>query len=222
MGAPVVGRSELKSTRDFARAASISFTLRISGTVVLMAGIGVLHAAIEMLRHGARAARRMPEWVQALLVVAVLLLLVNPRSRAWITDRIRMMGTRAWAAGREIMPIVVSAMERSRIATVAAKQEWANVDAGLPQRSTLALQPLRVHVLTACVRSATPLTTEEIAQAVARQGYRGGVVPSPSYLRRVLRTHSALMRAADWRWTPQVTGCRKCLCCNALRSHLHC
>lgn len=56
---------------------------------------------------------------------------------------------------------------------------------------------LQVHVLTACVRAGVPLATDEIAQAVGRQGYRGGAAPSRGYLQRVLRSHSELGRPAD-------------------------
>jgi predicted nucleic acid-binding protein len=204
MGAPVVSRPALTAARDFARAASISFTFRISGTVVLTAGIAVLHFAAVALRGGLRAARRLPDWVQALLVVAVFMLLVNPRSRAWLQERLRKMGTHAWAAARELMPLVVTAMEQTRISTATAQKAWSEVDAGLPERSALASQPLHVHVLTACVRAGAPLTTDEIAQAVGRQGYRRSAAASRGYLQRVLRSHSALMRTADRRWQTRV------------------
>jgi predicted nucleic acid-binding protein len=200
MGAPVVNRPALKAARDFARAASISFTFRISGTIVLAAGIAFLHFALVTLRGGLRAARRLPDWVQALLVVAVCILVVNPRSRAWMLDRLRTMGSHALSAARELMPLVVTAMEQTTIATATAQNAWAEVVAGLPERSGLASQPLHVHVLTACVRAGAPLTTDEIVQAVGRQGFRGGAAPSRGYLQRVLRSHSALIRTADMRW----------------------
>lgn len=204
MGAPVVDRPALKAARSYARAASISFTLRVSGIVVLTAGIAALQSISMVLRGGLRAARRLPDWVQILLVATLTLLLLDPRSRAWLRDRLRAVRSNAWVAARELMPLVVTAMEQAKIATASADKAWSEVDAVLPHRSSLASQPLHVHVLTACVQAGIPLTIDEIELAVGRQGYRGGAAPSRTYLQRVLRSHLALARTPDMRWQTRV------------------
>lgn len=200
MGAPVVGKGVMREMRSYARAASLSFTVRLGGVAVLTAGIAALAAVASAVRGGLGTVRRMPRWAQGLLAAAVCLLLMHPRTRTWLMARLRATGALAGEAVRELTPLILLAMERTRGASETAQQAWTAVSAALPTRAHLAAQALHVHVLAACASSKTPLTTEQVASLVATQGYRAGRAPSLAYLKRVLRAHPALIRTSDARW----------------------
>jgi hypothetical protein len=125
---------------------------------------------------------------------------MNPDLRKWLRERLVATGTHARTVLRELMPIVMTAMEQTKMAKETSEKAWSAVSEGLPERAGLTSQPLHVHVLTASVRAARPLTTDEIAQAVVSQGYRGGAPPARDYLQRILRSHPMLMRTVDMRW----------------------
>lgn len=205
MEAPVVGQRVLTAARTYARAASISFTLKIGGVTVLAAGIAVLALVAKALIGGVRAIRQLPAWVQYLLAAGAVLALLHPPTRRWLRARLGSLSETARHAFQEALPLVAAAADQAGVAARRAEGAWGTVRAALPATAALAPQPLRVHVLVACVEAHVPLSTEEIADRVLRQGYRAGVRPSAAYLQRVLRSHPAVERTPDGRWHPRAT-----------------
>ena len=99
------------------------------------------------------------------------------------------------------MPKVVAAMELATRAANRAEEAWTVVRSGIPANAPLAIQPLRVHVVVACIEARRPLTIDEITNRVLAPGFRAGRAPSASYLRSVLRGHPSLKVTSDGTWT---------------------
>ena len=201
MNAPVVGKLVMSSARQYAREASVSFTISVGGAVVCTAGIGLLIAMGHLAAALARRIRSLPESVQLVLLGTGLVILLHPAARAWFNGQLQRLAPPARQAVRTLMPRVVAAMEQATRAANRAEEAWTVVRSGVPANGPLAIQPLRVHVVVACIEARRPLTIDEITNRVRTQGFRAGRAPSASYLRSVLRGHPSLKVTSDGTWT---------------------
>jgi hypothetical protein len=99
MNAPVVGRRVVSDAREYARAASVSFTITIGGTVVCTAGIGLLVAAGQLVAALARRVRSLPEGVQLVLLGTGLVILLHAAARASFNGQLQRLA--AWLLERK-------------------------------------------------------------------------------------------------------------------------
>lgn len=203
MQAPVVGPSVLTAARGYARSASISFTIRFGGVLVVSASLLALTAVAWLATALATRIRELPEWVQVFLLGATVAALARPATREWLLERTHRLAPGARELLRGLVPMVLDATERARAAQRDADVAWTQVRSALPATApVLDHHPVRVHVLAACIAAGRPLSLTEIAADVRAQGFRGGQTPSLAYLRTVLRTHPSLSRTTTGHWVP--------------------
>lgn len=203
MGAKTIGFEFSVHMRQYARDASIDFTLRWHGILLELASAAVV---IGIVRGGVEVARmfnRLPPEIIALVLGLVTGALLYRPTRDRIVSGLR-GGREALAATlNEVLPVVGQLMRLASDKGQSAAEAWSKMPL-----TTHGHIPLAVQVLAVCIAANRPLTSEEIRLRLAASGARTTAKSFPSYLRRVLRNHRGLISLADGRWelVPRATG----------------
>jgi predicted nucleic acid-binding protein len=188
---------ELTTTmRSYSRSASIEFSIKFLGLFATTLSGALVLQLVMTLRWLVRAFIRMPRPVQALVIAALLAALPDRQTRARLIGLLAHGWRRVVETLKEIAPGLIRLSVEAEDAGKAARAAWAAVDTIASPRRV----PIRTHVLAACVAAGTPLAQDEIRRELEGIGVKTSAPSFNKYLRHVLRTHGALVQAANGKW----------------------
>jgi predicted nucleic acid-binding protein len=196
MGARTVDFEVSMSMRQYARDASIDFTLRWHGLVLEIATAAAVAGLFSGFVALVRAFARLPLAVRGLIVVAILAAIMHRPTRERIAAALRRGGESLAATINDVLPVIERLMRLASEKKQSAAEEWSKLSPLVPGRRV----PLAAHVLAVCAAADRPLTSIEIRQRLAAVGASTTARTFPSYLRRVLRNHPDLVRSGDDLW----------------------
>jgi predicted nucleic acid-binding protein len=203
MGAPVIGADIMVALRDYSREASLEITIRVGGMVVVVTGVATVRAIWELLQQFIAAIAHLPRGAKLVIAGAVLGMLVHPRGRAMLHRWLAVIPARAGAILKLLVPRVGEALVKAADANHRARAALARAEPALGASKP---QPLRIHALRVCMDEERPLSVDEMARLILRDGYVTRAKDFPRYLRRVLASRAEFTRSASGAWSLTATA----------------
>lgn len=198
MDAPVVGAEIILALRDYSRAASVDVSIKMGGTIAVVASGAVLVKLWEGVRRFFSAVGNLPPWVKWMLAGVVAAAVIHPTGRMWLRQVARSLPTRMRGSLDFLVPIVLEAMveaDRSRKASAAALERVHS------KLAAPTAQPAWAFAMRVCLEEGNPLPVEEISRRVLHDGYVTRSSDFVGYMRKVLREREEFVETGDGRWS---------------------
>jgi predicted nucleic acid-binding protein len=127
------------STRNYARSAVTTVTIRVMGTVL---GTVAIMALVDLLRSITRAFATLPNPIKALLLIGGAIALLHPASRRWLADRCADACTMIEPAARGVMECVTALAATSAAAESRASAHLVEATRAVrPKRNSIGVAP---------------------------------------------------------------------------------
>jgi hypothetical protein len=194
MGVPVISSDLDPVLRDYARATSVLVTVKLGSGLALTFGI---QAFVEMIRGITEMIRKLPPAVKLILVTAVAIALLHPRSREKLIQWLK----KIWERLRETKPVLVSISQGAvKHLAEAAKTSSATRKVIQSRLRVRGKQTVLSHARLICLRSKDPLSVGEIARRILANGYSSRSKTFTDYVRRLLRQDGRFVANAKGLW----------------------
>ena len=99
--------------QDYSRRAAVELTFVTAQTVMTGIGIATIAAVARLIAASVRGFRRMPDWIQFVLVGVIIATLLHPSSREFFATKFRSVGGRSQDILAEVLPALESFMDAS-------------------------------------------------------------------------------------------------------------
>ncbi|MCL4466903.1 MAG: hypothetical protein M1389_12915 [Chloroflexi bacterium] len=194
--ARVVNLDVVLSLRDYARAAAPEMTVKLGGTVVLVAGIHAIRLAVDGLRGMYRGFVSLPLEIRAILLVLAVLAATHSKTRTTIVDGLRSMSARAIEAATLLAPFLARLASDLALQQEEAQGNWEAT--GFPGSRRYSA---RLVAYAVCLAASEPLWVGKIEQRMRAAGYRPAARRFRPYLLRVLRGDPRFTEVRPGLWT---------------------
>lgn len=197
MGVPVICVDIDIFLRDYARASSFTTGLKLGSTFSLIIGLEGFLALARFGKGIVGAFDRLPAWMKGVIVLGIAGLLIHPKSRAYILERIAQCSALLKEAAIPIGSALLDALEAFEKAQAAAKTAHGEIRARLPiPRPGTAL----AHARAVCVMSAEPISLATIEYRMRADGYKSRSKDLARYLKRLMRHSADFVEVSPGNW----------------------
>lgn len=198
MGAPVVKESYLRSLRDYSRAAPVTLTLTVSGSVVAVASAATAYHVLRCVYGLMQKIRDLPRGLQIALATVAVVALLHPGSRSWLAQAIKALPAHLRTAFDTVAPAVGYVVTEAFTAQEEANAALARARQYLPGSPRYRLG---THILAVCVAADRPLFIPEIERELRAAGCKARSKSFPLYLRRALQRDERFVADGVGRWS---------------------
>ena len=196
----VLGPEHDRVLRDYARATSVLVIVKLGSGLALTFGI---QAFVELVRGIIEMILKLPPGIKMLLGTAAAIAVLHPTSREKLIQCVKKIGDRVG----ESKPLFVSTSQAVvKHLAEAAKTSRTTREVIKSRLRVRRKQTALSHARLVCLRSAEPLTANEIARRILADGYSSRSKTFTSYVRRVLRQDSSFVANAEGLWMPPVAA----------------
>lgn len=207
MGASRIELDVVLRLRDYARAKSVETTIVVGGTCFVVSASMAMIKVSVLLGH---ILRRLPRWVQGVLLACVAGLLLCPASRHKIITTLKRVLITCQEGLCQCQPVIEECLQILATASYEARTKLSAVNEAVQLTRHI---PLRTIAYSVCLASDGPLQLHEVEKRVRMHGYRSKSKDFPAYLRRVLATDSRFLRGPrgySLTGQPSHHTCREC------------
>ena len=195
-GARVISLDVILSLRDYSRAAAPEMTIKLAGSVVLVAGVETIRLVAGALRAIYEGFVALPKGAQVTLLVAGLLLVAHPKTRNLLMDALRSVSSRAVRSASLLAPILMQLASSLAEYQERAEERWTAT--GLSRAPSY---PARLVAYAVCLAASEPMTIADIASRMREAGYVSRASDFRSYLRRILRSDPHFLQSDSGLWS---------------------
>lgn len=198
MGAPVVKENYMRSLRDYSRAAPVTLTLTVSGSVVVVASAAAAYYVLKYVYALLKKVSHLPRGLQIVLAGVAVVALLHPTSRSWLAQAIKALPAHLRTAFDAVAPalgyVVVEALNAQEEASAALSRARQYLP-GTPRYR------LGTHILAVCVAAGRPLLLPEIERGLRAAGCKAKSKTFRTYLERALRRDGRFVIDVTGRWS---------------------
>ena len=200
MGFAVIGTELDLVLRDYARATSVLVSVKLGSGLALTFGIELL---AELIRGIVEMIQKLPSAVKLILGTAVVIALLHPTSREKLLHALK----KIWERLREAKPVLLSISQGAvRHLAEAAKTSGTTRNVIKSRLRVRGKQTALSHARLVCLRSAEPLSADEIARRILANGYSSRSKTFAAYVCRVLTQDSRFVANAEGLWMLRVAA----------------
>ncbi len=193
MNAPVVTIAIDLNLRQYARGAAVQLAIVTGTTFTVTLGLEAIKAACGALGRAVRAFRRLPAFVQFLIVAATIILFVHPKSKA----KLKVFWSSLCRVAPPLMDLATSVAIQFDRASNDVESAHEKIIAALPAQSK---RSALMHARTICLTYKKPITTSELERRMRLDGQKSRAKHFGVYLRRILRSSGQFKEVASNTW----------------------
>lgn len=205
MGTPIIETEALEILLRYSRDTAIECTIRLGASILLVAALSVVLAALEALAVAVRFLADNPE-IAAVIALGILLLLSNPRSRARISTLIQSVMSVARDKWASVVPVLSELARASVESGSRSRLAWTEAELGLPPA-----RPIRAvdYAFAVMVRAGHPLPMTSLLKGMLAIGYVSRSDHPWVHLARRLRRDPRFQQLDDGQWRVLITDWSK-------------
>ena len=184
--------------RNYARHKSIEVTMMSGNLALIGLSVGAIYGTSKLLVAAGQAFRRLPLWLQLTSLGILGFLIINPRTRAFLSNTIRTICTKSKPILDGMGMMLITQTRLMAEAKINSAKALIEFERKLPPSKKTTLATIAYAV---CADSDRHLSLDEIAARVPLAGYKTKSKDIKPYLRKVLRKHNYLTQLLDGTWT---------------------
>src|SRR5579872_2277580 len=200
MGAPVIRITLDRNLRSYARATSISIGVEVGSSFGIVLSLHTIATAYGIVKRGVRGFQKLHPVAQVAIIVAAVLAIAHPKSRAKLASAWKSI---AGLAKASLFPPLADAMLQYAEAKQIVDSNYDRIRNALPFETK---RTLLMYARAACSIAKTPVRLEDLGRRVRAAGYRSNSSTFQAYLRRVLVKSGEFVEARPGLWTLRTTA----------------